>query len=82
MFRSLALMVLVVTTACGASGVRTERAAPPSPAGEGRIPTPFECDESPAPDPIHERRPDDPDYWIEALVFGASGVADQEAGGE
>ena len=82
MIRSLAFLAMAVATACGAPEVREDRAATSPPGGDGRTPTPTECDDSLALDPMRESPTDDPDYWIEALVFGASESAAEDGGGE
>jgi hypothetical protein len=76
MIRVLMFLVMAVATACGAPEARDDQAAPSSPGGDSRTPTPVGCDVSLAADPTRERHSDDPDYWIDALVFGASDVAD------
>jgi len=78
MIRPFALLVMVVTTACGAPEVRTEWIDPLSPAAESMTPIAIGCDDLLVGKSTHERPSDDPDYWLEALVFGASNVVDQE----
>lgn len=82
MIRSFMLLVMAVTTACGVRGVCTERDAPSSPGAETGTPTPIGPADSPVVQPNREKPPDDPDYWIEAMVFGGSEAVDQKAGGE
>jgi hypothetical protein len=82
MIRSLAFLVMAVATACDAPEVGDDHAAPPPPGGDRQTPIPIGCDVSPATGRIRERHSDDPDYWIEALVFGASESAAQNDGDE
>ena len=82
MIRSLAFVFMAVATACGAPEVSDDQAAPPPPGGDSRTPTPIGCAVSLAADPKRESPSDDPDYWIEALVFGASESAAEDGGGE
>lgn len=82
MIRPLAFLVMVVATACGAPEDRDDQVAPSSPSSDRQTPTPIAGGVSPAADPMRERHLDDPDYWIEAMVFGGSESAAQDGGGE
>ena len=87
MIRVSALLAIAVMTACGAPEVRTEGTVTSTPAEEpvtstskgpltrseaSRGTNAVSCDDSLETDRMPASYPGDADFWIEALVFGAS----------
>ena len=94
MVREFMLMALAVMTACGAPEIGSRHPEPVSSNEEperrilGLTPVPSDgagnaggadFDDAPVTDPEWAIRKDDPDYWLEALVFGVADIDRSES---